>query len=78
MGCRLVAETDDGRTFEADLRQPRGHWQDPLTDADLLVKMEGLLDYRFGAGTAQRILTACRALPQADDIAGLIEACRVE
>lgn len=44
LGVRLVAELMDGRVEEIIIHQPKGHPDAPLSEAELLEKMEWLLE----------------------------------
>ena len=78
LGARLVAEMDDGRIEEVVVRQPRGHPDAPLSDADLLEKMTGLLHTTAPALKPQRLLELCNGLSTVEDVAELVESWRVE
>jgi 2-methylcitrate dehydratase PrpD len=43
LGVRLVAELNDGRSEEIVVRQPKGHPDAPLSDAELQEKLTWLL-----------------------------------
>ncbi len=78
LGVRLVAELNDGRTDEIIVQQPKGHPDAPLNDADLLEKMIGLLQTPASKLEPQRLLDLCNRLSTVEDIAALVENCRVE
>jgi 2-methylcitrate dehydratase len=78
LGVRLVAELNDGRTEEIVVRQPKGHPDAPLSDADLLEKMTWLLQTPAPALKPQRLLDLCHRLSTVDDVAALVEGCCVE
>lgn len=75
-GCRLVVELLDGRRLESTVEQQRGHPDNPLSRDELLAKMRGLADRRLGEGTADRLLAAVEALPDAPNLDQLLAACR--
>lgn len=75
-GCRLVVEMLDGRRLEATVAQQRGHPDNPLARDDLLAKMRGFTDPVLGARSADGLLAAAEALPEAPSVAPLIAACR--
>ncbi len=72
MGVRLKAELTDGRTEEIVVRQPRGHPDAPLSNAELLEKMTWLLP-----NPPARLLEVCNHLSTSAHIKELIECCRV-
>jgi len=78
LGVRLVAEMNDGRVEEITVRQPRGHPDAPLSDAELLEKMTWLIRTSAPALKAQRLLDLCNRLSSVEDIDGLLNACHVE
>ncbi|HEX5021264.1 MAG TPA: hypothetical protein VFX54_11420, partial [Candidatus Binatia bacterium] len=71
-------EMNDGRLDEVVVRQPRGHPDAPLSDAELLEKMTWLLQTPAPALKAQRLLDLCNRLSTVENIEELFEACRVE
>jgi 2-methylcitrate dehydratase len=75
LGVRLVAELIDGRIEEIDIHQPKGHPDAPLSDANLLEKMTGLLSTAAPALTPQRLLDLCRRLSTVEDLAKLLDNC---
>jgi 2-methylcitrate dehydratase len=77
LGVRLVAELIDGRVEEILVHQPKGHPDAPLSDAELLAKMEWLLEGVAPTHTAKRLLELCARLSTAEDVEKLIETCRV-
>jgi 2-methylcitrate dehydratase PrpD len=78
LGVRLVAELNNGRTEEIIVHQPRGHPDAPLSDADLLEKMTWLLQAPPPTLEPQRLLNLCNRLSTVEDIAELIDCCRIE
>ena len=77
LGVRLVAELTDGRMEEITVRQPKGHPDAPLNDAELLKKMTWLLEGVAPAHTPARLLDLCIRLSTAEDVQQLIETCKV-
>ena len=71
LGVRLVAELTDGRVEEAVVRQPKGHPDAPLSDAELLEKMTSLLDGVAPADTPRRLLALCSHLSTPEDLKAL-------
>lgn len=72
LGVRLVAALTDGRTEEIVVRQPKGHPDAPLSDAELLEKMTWLLP-----SSPARLLDACNRPSTSEDVDELVESCRV-
>jgi 2-methylcitrate dehydratase len=75
LGVRLVAELTDGRIEEITVRQPKGHPDAPLSDAELLEKMTWLLEGLAPAHTPARLLDLCNRLSTAEDVRRLVETC---
>jgi 2-methylcitrate dehydratase len=78
LGVRLVAELNDGRTEEVMVRQPKGHPDAPLSDAELLEKMGWLLQAALRAVTPQRLLDLCNRLSTVEDVEELVDSCNIE
>lgn len=78
LGVRLVAELHDGRTEEIVVRQPKGHPERPLSDAELLEKMTWLMPTEAPALSPRRLLDLCNRLSTLEDIVELVECCHVE
>jgi 2-methylcitrate dehydratase len=76
LGVRLVAELNDGRTEEIVVHQPKGHPDAPLSETELLEKMTWLL--QSAALKSQRLLDLCHRLSTVEDVAALVESCRVQ
>ena len=75
LGVRLVAELTNGRMVEITVRQPKGHPDAPLSDADLLEKMTWLLKGQAPVHTPEQLLDVCSRLSTAEDVQQLIETC---
>ena len=56
----------------AEVHQPAGHPDGPLSDEQLPAKLDEILAGRLGDGGARRLLTACDALPDAPDLTDLV------
>lgn len=74
VGCRVEIRSRDGSVRAAELLQPRGHPDNPLSDADLGAKMEELLAERLGPGAGPRLLQACQGLAASPTVAPLLAA----
>jgi 2-methylcitrate dehydratase len=77
LGVRLVAELTDGRMEEITVRQPKGHPDAPLSDAELLEKMTWLLESLAPVHTPARLLDVCGHLLTISDVKRLVETCKV-
>jgi 2-methylcitrate dehydratase PrpD len=71
LGVRLDAELDDGSTITAEVEQPRGHPDAPLTDAGLLNKMGWLLQDSARTVTAETVFETCASLSTTADVRAL-------
>ena len=78
LGVRLVAELNDGRTEEVIVRQPKGHPDAPLSDAELIEKMTWLVETAAPALAPQQMLDLCSRLSTVKDVEKLIESCNIE
>ena len=78
LSVRLVAKLNDGRVEEIFVRQPRGHPEAPLNETELLEKMTWLLHAPALALKPQRLLNLCNRLSTVEDLAELIDCCRIE
>lgn len=69
---RITVTRKDGKTFVAENEFPRGHDQNPMTDAEVVAKFErmakGLLDVK----TQKLILDQCWKLEEVTDIGALL------
>lgn len=77
LGVQLVAELIDGRTEEIIVHQPRGHPDQPLSEAELVQKMTWLLEDLVPPDTPGRLLGLSSRLSTPEDVNGLVEACHV-
>ncbi|MGH7825714.1 MAG: MmgE/PrpD family protein [Candidatus Binatia bacterium] len=77
LGVRLLVELTDGRTEEITVHQPKGHPDAPLSDAELLEKMNWLLKGLAPTDTPAQLLESCNRLSSAEDARELIETCRI-
>jgi 2-methylcitrate dehydratase len=77
LGVRLAAILADGRTEEVIVQQPKGHPDAPLSHSELLEKMTSMVESAAPAATPGRLLDICGGLSTPEDIASLIEACRI-
>ena len=73
----LTALLADGCIERAEVRQPKGHPDAPLSQDELLAKMRWLVEGIARDGTAERILDICMGMQSAADVDALIDACAV-
>jgi 2-methylcitrate dehydratase len=59
---RLTVKLSDGRTLVKEVEFPRGHAQNPMTDAEVEMKFRIAVEPRYGKDVADRILAACWSL----------------
>ena len=78
LGVELTAHLADGSVLCAQVRQPKGHPDAPLTDDELLTKMRWLLEEVAPTETAERILDLCMRLETPADVRALIAACNLD
>lgn len=71
---RLVVTLQDGSTLTAENEFPRGHDQNPMTDAELTAKFQRMAGRVLNEPLQERVLTACWRLDELDDWIGLLEA----
>jgi 2-methylcitrate dehydratase len=69
---RVVVTLADGRTFTREVEFPRGHAQNPMTDAEVEGKFRSLVEPRYGKGKADHILAACWRLEKVKEAGELI------
>jgi 2-methylcitrate dehydratase len=77
LGGRLVATLADGGMEEIIVRQPKGHPDMPLSNAELLGKMTSLLKDIAPAHIAERLFDNCSRLSSAEDVRRLIGTSNV-
>ena len=78
LGVRLMAELRDGRTEEVIVHQPKGHPEAPLTEAELLQKLDWLIADVAPALKPERLLDLCMTLSTAQDLEAILQSCKVE
>jgi 2-methylcitrate dehydratase len=73
---RLTVTLSDGRKLVREVEFPRGHAENPMTDAEVEHKFRTLVEPRYGKDRAARILKACwelDKLKQAGDLIRLLD-----
>ena len=68
---RLVATLDDGRIVTAENEFPRGHDQNPMTDAEVTTKFRKLATGVLSTAAQDRVLNLCWNLPQLQNLSDL-------
>lgn len=61
---RLTVHLNDGRQFVKEVVYPRGHSGNPMTDAEVEKKFRTVVEPKYGAERAGKILKACWELDQ--------------
>jgi 2-methylcitrate dehydratase len=69
---RLTATLDDGRQITAENEFPRGHDQNPMTDAEVETKFRKLATGRLDDAAQRQILDLCWRLDELPEIGGLL------
>jgi len=72
---RVAAVLKDGRRVEVRVDHAIGSMQNPLTDAQLQGKFDGLVVPVLGRERADRISAQCRSLAALADVRGLTALC---
>jgi 2-methylcitrate dehydratase len=74
IGCRIAVRLKDGRRIERETRFPRGHTDNPLSDADIDAKFEELTEYQpQNTAVAQALRDAGWRIDALADIGPLTE-----
>jgi len=69
---RITVKLKDGRTFVREVEFPRGHAENPMTDAEVETKFRTLVEPRYGQDRASKMLAACWKLEEATGAAELV------
>jgi 2-methylcitrate dehydratase len=69
---RLTVKLVDGRTLVKEVEFPRGHAQNPMTDAEVEKKFRTMVEPRYGKPAADRILAACWELEKLKNAGDLV------
>lgn len=56
---RIVVKLADGREFIKEVEFPRGHAENPMTDAEVEQKFRAMVEPRYGKSTADAVLARC-------------------
>lgn len=66
VSCRMVARTDDGRSFQAQVDYPKGSIQNAMSDAELRAKFDSLVEPVLGS---KRTAEVADTVAHVDDLA---------
>ncbi|HTU16593.1 MAG TPA: MmgE/PrpD family protein [Gemmataceae bacterium] len=69
---RLTVTLSDGRTLVREVEFPRGHAQNPMSDAEVEHKFRSMVEPRYGKERADRILAVCWELEKLKEAGELI------
>jgi 2-methylcitrate dehydratase len=69
---RLTVTLKDGRKLVREVEFPRGHAQNPMTDAEVEHKFRSMVEPRYGKERADRILAVCWQLDKLKEVGDLI------
>src|SRR5207248_5489494 len=69
---RVTVTTSDGRRFVREVEFPRGHAQNPMTDAEVEHKFRTLVEPRYGKAKADNLLAACWGMEKLKSPADLV------
>jgi 2-methylcitrate dehydratase len=70
---RLEVTLADGRRLVAENEFPRGHDQNPMTDAEVEAKFQRMAAGRLDPARARRILDLCWKFDELDDIGEVLK-----
>jgi 2-methylcitrate dehydratase len=70
---RVTVTLRDGRKFTREVEFPRGHAENPMTDAEVEHKFRTLVTPRYGKEPAERILSACWQMEKARRAGDLVQ-----
>ncbi len=77
-GVRLEARLYGGGSETVEVHQPKGHPDDPLSDTEIVDKMEWLMNGKADDSTPRRLFEHCMNMSNASDLVRLTELCTVE
>jgi 2-methylcitrate dehydratase len=70
---RITITQKDGRQLVREVEFPRGHSENPMTDAEVETKFRTLVEPRYGKRTAARILATCWDLEKLKHATDLVQ-----
>src|SRR5579883_3240604 len=74
---RVRVTTDDGRVLEREVRFPRGHARNPMSDAEVIEKFRRNAAPVVGLAQAERVITSVMEVEAQADLRGLAQLVRV-
>ena len=75
---RITIATSDGRTLARELSFPRGHFHNPMTDAEVEEKFLSNVERYLTPAQGRRVIDLVWELERQEDLEELMEAMRVE
>ena len=75
---RVTIATSDGRTLARELSFPRGHFHNPMTDAEVEEKFLSNVERYFTPAQGRRVIDLVWELERQENLEELMEAMRVE
>jgi 2-methylcitrate dehydratase len=78
MLCRMVLTTTDGRRFETAVEYHKGHWKNPMTDAEIEAKFRKLAGEVLDAPRTDRLLDALWRLDELPDAGEIVRLTAFE
>ena len=75
---RITIATSDGRTLARELSFPRGHFHNPMTDAEVEEKFLSNVEQYLTPSQGRKVIDLVWELERQEDLEGLMEAIRVE
>ena len=75
---RITIATSDGRTLARELSFPRGHFHNPMTDAEVEEKFLSNVERYLTPSQGRKVIDLVWELERQEDLEGLMEAIRVE
>ena len=73
---RMTVTLADGRQVVREVEFPRGHAENPMTDAEVEHKFRSLVEPRYGKERADRVLAVLLGTGEAQDAGGVGEVVR--
>lgn len=70
---RIVVTLKDGRQLVQEVEFPRGHAQNPMTDAEVEAKLRRMVEPKLGKEKVERILSMCWELEKLSSPAELVQ-----
>ena len=71
---RIILTLANGKTLSKEVAYPRGHAENPMTDAEVEAKFRGTVEPRFGKAKADKILSQCWELDKLTEVGSLVKS----